>query len=446
MLSILLASSSIRSQSNLKEIRLTDVIEQGLRLNYREKNRLHARRILELEFQNSWDDLYLPKLQLSLTTTPHRLASLQSGQNEENPSSTTPNGVLEFGLKNYNLFNWGKDHLRFLNTKANYLKEKRNIVEKRRILRLEVIQQYFELVYRQKELQVRRKKVHHSSMVYKLNKDRALLKKIGKQEYYQTRGEYLQAQNQYHLADQQQKLTNEKMAALISDPHGSNYLLLNDLNYTELKLTIEEAMKLAGMKNSNILDARVNLSNAKRQQKIVAKENLLLPKLELQLGAFSHVFGESNVSRRKAIGVVASMRASWNLIGKDNVFNQRKNKEQILINAQAFDKLEEAQHLTRISVQEHFYKIKHLENQIKILNARTTSLNKLFDATFENYNKRKTLFINFKNALDDMVEANILLHQYHYLHAREKIDLAQTIGVPDFPGENFEDLAKEMTP
>ena len=40
-----------------------------------------------------------------------------------------------------------------------------------------------------------------------------------------------------------------------------------------------------------------------------------------------------------------------------------------------------------------------------------------------------------------MTQADVLYEYTKYRHLEEKVNLANTMGLEDFPGENFEDLA-----
>ena len=70
------------------------------------------------------------------------------------------------------------------------------------------------------------------------------------------------------------------------------------------------------------------------------------------------------------------------------------------------------------------------------------SSEKSFNIIMENYLARKTSFINYKSALRDLTNYRASLAQAINTHLRNKVTLATTIGVDDFPGENFELLAK----
>ena len=58
----------------------------------------------------------------------------------------------------------------------------------------------------------------------------------------------------------------------------------------------------------------------------------------------------------------------------------------------------------------------------------------------ENYLKRKTAYINFSDSLLEAVNSDTALAESYYLHTREKILLAQEMGVDELPGKNFESL------
>ena len=433
-----------KNQDNYQALRLTDAIEQGLRLNYKQKSRRHTKDILDLDFQSAWEMFYLPQFSLNLSTLPQRIGSLYRGTYGFS-ASPKPRGSLGVGLEEFTLFDWGKQYLRFLNTKANYHKSKRNLSEKERSLKYRIVIQYLELLYFQKALEARRKQLRHASFIYRLNREKISLRKASRQEYYQSRAEYLQGQDDYYTAKRRRELATEHMARLIADPAGTRYRLLSDFNYTRLQLTIQEARRQASTKNPDILDSQVEVANADRDYQVAVKENLPLPKFELKMGAYTHRFGDFPQSGYDPIELVTTLNAKWALSGPNGLFGRRRTDRGQLVKAQALNRLSDHRHRVNSRIQSHYYQIRDLENQIKIEQARTENLDKAFDVVLDNYLNGKTNLLRFQDTLMKMVESDILLAKYQYLHSKEKVLLAKSIGEDNQLGQNFETIVKEKT-
>ncbi len=431
-----------KNQDSYQALRLSDAIEQGLRLNYKQKGRRHTKDILDMDFKSAWEMVYLPQFSLNFSTLPQRVGGLYRGTYGFSTSSR-PRGSFGFGLEEFTLFDWGKQYLRFLNTKANYHKAKRNLTEEERSLKYRIAIQYLELLYIQAVLEARRKQLRHASFVYRLNREKISLRKAGRQEYYQSRAEYLQAQDDYYTAKRGRELATERMAGLIADPAGTRYRLLNDFNYTRLQLTIDEARKQAAIKNPDILDSQVEVANAGRDYQVAVKENLPLPKFELKLGAYTHRFGDFPQSGYEPIELVTTLNAKWALNGPNGLFGKRRTDRSHLVKARALNRLVGHRHQVNSRIQSHFYQIHELENQIKIEQAQTSNLEKAFDVVLDNYLKGKTNLLRFQDTLIKMVESDILLAKYHYLHSKEKVLLAKSIGEDNQLGQNFETIVKE---
>ncbi len=437
------ATEHEREQKRYQALRLIDAVEQGLRLNYQQKGRRHTKDILELDFKSAWEMFYLPQLSLNLTTTPQRIGGLYRGT--YGFSDPGPQGSLGFGLEEFTLFDWGKQYLRFLNTKANYHKAKRNLKEEERSLKYRIVIQYLKLLYLQQALEARRKQLRHASFVYRLNREKISLRKVGLQEYYQSRAEYLKAQDDYHTTRRKREVVNENLANLIADPAGTRYRLIDEFHYTRLQLSLPEARARASTQNRDILDSQVEVANAGRDYQIAFKENLPLPKFEITLGAYAHHFGGLPRSGYEPVELVTSLNAKWSLNGPDGLFGRRRTDRGHLLKAQAHNRLAGHRHNINSRVQSHFYQIGDLENQIKIEQARTANLDKAFDIVLDNYLNRKTSLLRFQDTLMKMVESNIHLAKYQYLHGREKALLAESVGEDNLLGLNFESLVKART-
>lgn len=442
--------SSYDVDQNIRALRLNDVLEQGLRENDDEEIREYQKSLLSLQWEDSHEEFWLPQLKLELNTNPYQVGRLRKGVGQELDES--PTGSFSLGFEDYTVFNWGKDYLEFLNKKAIYRREKKRLAEEKRELKHQLIRKFFEVSMFKKIEEIKRDQLRHASFVYRLNREKATLKKINRQEYYQARSEYLRSQDEFNLAKKDHRESQEQLAYLINDPVGTRYVLYDELIFIPLKVTYQESASLAKNNNPGILDRSMELENAKRNYDLALRKNMPLPEFSVNLGAYRHEFGrEVNTSRYRTgpasshVELTASLQASWSITGTGGLFNGRRTDMAVTRQGLAFRKKERAQHQALSRIRELHNRIQHFENEIEILNSRNASLQRNFDTILENYLDDKTSFLNFKVALEEMAHSKSKIERIKLMHVADKLKLATMMGVEDFPGENFERLAKEMT-
>lgn len=440
----------------IKPLKLNDVIEQGLRQNPEQEIRRYQDSILEVDWKDTHQAFWLPNLKLELQTTPQRLGSMKRADNAR--TSNMPSGALALRIEDYTVFNWGKDHLLYLNSQATYRRQKARLAEERRELRQQLIIQFFDLLQLKERERLTGDQLRHASFIYRLNREKVAVNRVTRQEYYQARAEYLRAQTEFHQARLDAQVSEEQMAYLIQDPPGTRYILNDEITSTPLKMTLEEAQRLAQENNPGVLTSEQQLGNAQRLYDLTLRENLPLPRISVDLGAWRTRFGPSLNTTRYGRGTVtdptidasgnqieliASVNATWSIVGPGGLLNLRKTERSQLSQNLAYRQLDQASAQMQSNLRELFKRVQHWQNQLKILEARTPTLQRNFDTIMENYMNGKTSFVDFKLALEEMTEASQLLEFTKFAHARDKILLAREIGIEDFPGENFENLTTE---
>lgn len=447
-------------KDNYKSLALNDVLEQGLRKNHDQQQRVNEDEILDLGWKDTWEDFWVPKLNITLSSGEQLIGEIREGGKGRTGRSHVPAGTLGLNIGDYTVFNWGRDYLNYLNAQDSYRRNTEILKEKRRDLRHDLIIKYFE-IYKTKEVEkIRRNQLRHASFIYRMNREKITIRKIPRQDYYQARAEYLKAQNDYHDAKIAASVADEEMAFLLADTPGTRYLLLDELDYRQLNMAYNEAIDMSKKHNPNVKTAKTLVSNAKRTYTKTLRDNLPLPKFTLNLGAYTHSFGRNQHRTRyetaTAVGgsmvgtntsdieLVATVNATWTLTGTGGLLNGRSTRMRLLERDLAFQNLSEATHLANSGIRNHYNKIKNYQNQITILEARMANLQKSFDTILENYINRRTIYENFHTALNEMIETEILHVDTLFNHLKEKVELARTVGLEDFPGENFENTAKKV--
>ncbi|MDD0853696.1 TolC family protein [Halobacteriovorax sp. GB3] len=446
-----LKEKSLDGPSSIKSLGLQAAIEQGLRKNHLQKVRDYQLSLLDLNFEDDKESFWMPKLSLNLTTEEQRITTLTSGNSQTGETSKATVGTLSLGFDDYTLFNWGKDYLAYLNTKNTFFREKEKLNEQKRDLKHSIIISYFNLYQLFQIQDAAKDQLRHASFIYRLNKEKASVKKINVQQYYQARSEYLIAQRAYHEAKANTQIAAEQLAELLGDDVGTEYVLEDEVNYEKLRLSYNESLSLAKKHNPAVLDAKTSIENSIRSEEITRREDLPLPKISVKLGAYNHVFGNGQASTTFSTGtnnndveVVASINASWALTGKDGLLNRRKRELAEVNKILAYKQKDAYTRSAHSSIKQSYKKIQKFQNLIAILEANIPTLQKSFDAALENYLNKRTSYNDYHLALEELIEARKELEINKFLHTQEKILLAKAIGLEDFPGQNFEKLAKPV--
>lgn len=440
-----------RPSDTFKTLRLNDVIEQGLRQNYEEKMRKTEAEILDLEFADTKEEFWWPSLKLKLEHSAYRVGRLYSGSMNGAAAASSPEGSFGLEIGEYTLFNWGKDHLNYLNARTTYRRDKQELSEERRILKHRLIASFFRVKSLKDIEKAKRDQLRHASFIYRLNREKITLKKISSQAYYQARAEYLRAQNEYQDARTALLVGEENLAYLIQDNVGTRYFFPEELQFVRLKTSIDEALKLSANQSPEVLQAMAEAEKAERDYDRIQRENLPLPKFTVNLGAYKHNFGNQTGGHTRFetgpgnsnIDVVATLNATWSLTGPGGLFNGRKNRAGLLERFRAGVDLSRAKHEVNSFVRNLYQTILNNERQITVLEARVPNLLKTFDTIMENYMNGKASFNDFKDTLRELTDTTVLLSSVRADHVENKVALANFMGIEDFPGENFEHLARE---
>lgn len=433
-----------------RSLTLKEVIDEGLRKNPDEKVRTFDRSLLELGWKDTYEDFWFPKIQLYMnTTTGQRIDKWRTGGDGATDSSGQPTGSFGLELGEYTLFNWGRDYLDYLNARESFSREKTELNEKRRELKLNIINHYFQLALSKKKLKIMREQLRHATFVYRMGREKASIKKLSRQEYYQARTEYLRAQQEYHEAKLNSELEDEKFALFIGDDLANRYKTRDRLVFKPLRMQLEKSLQKSLERSPMILTAKTAMFNSQRKYQKSLKDDLPLPKLSLNLGTYANNFSKDSFQQRyttdgnsKNLELKASIDATWTIKGSGGFLNGRKRK-MAMINKQRAERVYyDKKRYVETEIRKIHSQILSLERRHEIAQSKFKNAQKSFENHLQNYLKGRIKFDDFKDALINQKDSEVQLHEIKYLHLYSKIHLAQLVGVEGFPGENFEEIAR----
>ncbi len=433
-----------------RSISLQTAIEEGLRLNYDQKIRKYEFQINEINFDDAFDDFFFPKVNLNLaTSSDHFVENLYRDNYDNAQDPRTPNGYVGIEIEDYTLFNWGRDYLDYLNSKDNYQREKKSFTEEKRALRLSIIAEYFNLSRQNRVVQIYKKQLSHTSFVYRLAREKLSLQKIRSQEFLQAKSLFLEAHKNYQDSLNTYYAIQENLALLMGTELDASLQPTNELIFKALNINKDDSLKFALKNNPGLLEARKNVNVAARSYQRALKDNLPLPKFSVKLGTYNRSISSSGAvdnyetfNGSKNIEIAASLNMTWRLYGSGGFFNSRITKKSFYNKQISEIKLRESSRSVHSTNYALYSQIKYLEKKYEAANARIKNARKSFDKSIDDYLSSKLSLSALQQVLNELRFASIDFESTKYEHLVSKLNLAQLMGVDDFPGDNFDQLAR----
>lgn len=454
------AAPAATSGSNLKldtprdvvrTIDLRSAIEEALRRNPFEQVRTNQNARIDLQKQDLFEDFWMPNLTLDLTATNQRYDRLYNSTNTPSGSSSSvsPNGAFGISVRDYTIFNWGRDYLRYKNIKQNLNRDHQRLTEARRKLRFSVIEQYFNIVRVKEFMRIRREQLRQSSFIHRIAREKLQLRRVPSSEYYQTRAEYLRAQTEYQQSMFDVGIEDEKMANVLGDDYRPSYRPQEQLKYTPTEITPEDALKHAYDTSPIYRDAKVAYETATRAYEKALKDNLPLPRFSVGMGTYQQQFGSAGNQWTRAtdyghnVEMVAAVNMSWTLIGEGGLFNSRLNKQAYLDKRISEIQFYNAKRAIDVRLRTLLRTIRFLEQKVTIADYQAKNARSNFDSVLDSYTSGHSTFPQIKLALDNWILSDMNLQTVKFEHLQRKLELAEVMGVDDLPGDNFETVASK---
>lgn len=440
-----------KDQTNLgRPLDLRSVIEEGFRRNPFQKIREQQKEQIELLKTDVFQRFWLPTVSLELDASNHRIDRFHESS-QSNPgmgAQQAPTGSLGLVIDEYTLFNWGRDYLQYQNDKQTLNRANQQLVEARRRLKFGLITQYFNMIRSKEIKRIRQEQLRQTSFIHRLAREKLQLRKIRAQEYYQTRSEYLRAQTEYQESLYDVGLQEEEMANFLGDEWRGSYRTNEQLKYISVNTSLDEALKLAEEQSVDYRNAKLQYDNASRSYEKALKDNLPLPKFSFNLGTYRTGFDPEGTTYsyqttpgNRNIELVAAIDMKWTLLGEGGFFNSRVNQQAFLNKRIAEINFFNVRRLLEVKIRTIYKTLRYLEQKVEIAQFQHKNAQKNYDSVLDNYTAGNANFADIKIAIDNLVNSFVNSENVKYQHLLKKLELADYMGLEDFPGENFEQLA-----
>ena len=430
---------------------LRSVIEEGFRRNPFQQIRGQQKEQIELLKTDLFQSFWLPTLSLNLQTSNQKIDRWRESS-QSTPgmgAQQAPNGSLGLVFQEYTLFNWGRDYLQYQNDKQTLNRANQQLLEARRRLKFSLISQYFNMIRFKAIKGILQEQLRQTSFIHRLAREKLQLRKIRAQEYYQTRSEYLRAQTEYQQSLYDVGLAEEEMANLLGDEYRGAYRSVEQLKFLSVNTTMDEAMKLAQEQSVEYRNAKLAYDNASRSYEKTLKDNLPLPKFSFNLGSYTTGFDPDGTSwnyqttpGNRNIELVAGINMSWTILGEGGFFNSRVNQQAFLAKRISEIGFFNIRRQLDVKVRTIYRTVRYQEQKVEIAEFQRKNAQSNYDSVLDNYIAGRATYSDIKLAIDNLVGSQTNSENVKFDHLLKKLELADFMGLEDFPGENFESLAQ----
>jgi outer membrane protein TolC len=429
---------------------LRSVIEETLRRNPFEKIRDQQREQIELKKSDIFQRFWLPTVALDLQSSNHRIDRFREASTNTPGmgAQNAPNGSLGLTIADYTLFNWGRDYLQYLNDKQTLNRSEQQLLEARRRLKFQVIGQYFNVIRVKQILRIKQEQLRQTSFIHRLARQKLQLRKIRAQEYYQTRSEFLRSQTEHQQALFDVGIEEETFANVLGDEYRGTYRTIEQLKYTSINTSMDEALRYAQEQSVNYRNAKLAYDNASRTYDKTLKDNLPLPKFSFNLGTYQTNFDPDGTNWQyqttpgnKNVELVAAIDMRWTLIGEGGLFNSRTNKQAFLDKRISEINFFNTRRELDVKVRTIYKNLRFQEQKVDIAAFQLKNALSNYDSVLDNYISSNASYADIKFAIDNLVISSINSENVKYEHLLKKLELSDFMGLEDLPGDNFEQLA-----
>lgn len=434
-----------------RSLDLRSVLEEGFRRNPFQQIREQQKEQIELLKTDLLQKFWLPTVSMELQSSNQKVDRFrESSQNTPGMGAQqAPTGSLGIVIDEYTLFNWGRDYLQYQNDKQTLNRSNQQLVEARRRLKFSLISQYFNMIRVKAIKGIFQEQLRQTSFIHRLSREKLQLRKIRAQEYYQTRSEYLRAQTEYQQILYEVGIQEEELANLLGDEYRGAYRSVEQLKYVSVNTSMDEAMKYSQEQSVDYRNAKLAYDNASRTYEKTLKDNLPLPKFSFNLGTYRTGFDPDGTSwnyqttpGNRNIELVAAIDMKWTLLGEGGFFNSRQNQQTFLDKRITEINFFNTRRALEVRIRTIYRTLRYLEQKVEIAQFQHKNAQKNYDSVLDNYIGGKASYSDIKLAIDNLVNSFSNSENVKYDHLLKKLELAEFMGLEDFPGENFESLAQ----
>ncbi len=427
-------------------ITLSQAIERGLVQNRDVQDQKLLLRLSEIYYQNAWDTMFLPTVSLSLGTASYTTLTHIPGDTNERVKNTTdsrgyPYSYAILNLGSYSFYNFGRDRLTYDQALLTWQRAKEGLDESIRGIKFQIIVAYWTLKTSYDKVDSANRSIEIAQAMADLQESRFRLGKATKADFESSSIDVFAAKN---LKDQLE--TNSKIAlfalnTLLGDPIGTKYRIDEEISFLPISLN-EDLVYETYQKNSpNMKTARSDLKKAELALTLEQRNRIPLPTFSfsgITVSYQNHYYGNTpdlytGYTGNVNFNVSASVGLTIPLLGPGGFLSSRTVESAEIGLDRAELKLKDLASKDRSQIFQFIQNIR--QGEITVKNNRESLVRSVnvMESVFQRYFNGAVSRLELRDAITQARSVEISLSESTLGHLRDKMQMAQLLGVDYLP-------------
>lgn len=442
-----------KSINNTQNLTVEDAQSIGIERNLQLKSAKLNLENAKINYDNAWDIMYMPSVNLSLNSTSEKTIGTVPGTPAAAAAQGSPLGVSRnypnsnaaISLGDYNLFNFFRDQIAYDIAKISYERAEQQYQEQVRSIRFQIIKAYFRAKTELEKYDAAKRSVDLSSTILNLMKSRLKLNTATQDEVSSSEVDVLNAKTQLAGQDQTSYDALANLNLLLNTNVQQKFNLISTIQYEALRIGAEEAFQVFKKTGPQIRDSTVFLKNSEMALELAEKNRLPLPTIKLagMSVGYQHNYtgGTSSLSTNGSsapggqLNVQAVVALTIPLYGPGGFLGSRT-----LSQARISRDLSEVTYTQtsingELGVRVLVQQILREQNQLEVLKEAFEASLKILQGTFKKMSSGKANRLELRDAIAQARNSEIAYLELVVQHLSDKLSLAELIGVDQLPNE-----------
>jgi outer membrane protein TolC len=263
---------TVQNTSLIKELKLSEAIERGIKMNPDLLQQQLTLRSSELTYEDARDKMYAPSISLSINSD----YAKKIGQLNRSANATPSDyQYLQLSLGDYTIYNFGKDRLVYDQAKLDWVRSKEYLEEAKRAVKFQIIIAFWTLKSATDKLESYERSVKIAESILDLQKSRLPLGKATEADISSSFVDLMNVKNLRDTAESSVTTAVLALNVLLGDPSGTSYVIKDDISFLPIKVTEKILYETYLQQSPNIKNARKDFNKA--QMNLELSEKYLLP-------------------------------------------------------------------------------------------------------------------------------------------------------------------------
>lgn len=392
----------------------------------------------ELDYNDAWDDMYLPRIALSVNATSEfTVGDIEKTPEKRQPSlHGFPSPTAKISLGEYTVFSFWRDWITFEKSRLDWVRSQQSYTESMRKFRFSISKAYFETKIAQDNYEYAKRFYSLSETILALMRSRERLGKATQEDLTSSQQDMLTKKIELGNALTSFQSKSFSLNQLLGDAAGTEYLLVSDPEFEPIPFELDQIISIFRESSPTMRDLRKDLRKNELELDSAQKDRLPLPEIKFSglemsySNEYSQLSREFNTTAGTQLNLSASISLTLPLLGKGGFFKHRPlEKAKIDVDKQLL-KFRNTQNETEVKVGNLLRGIKQSEQNVRDYKQSLNSSSSILESLMSNGATGKSdLRLKFRDALQQMRSDQAALADANLDYMSSKFDLYELIGV-----------------